>query len=154
MSDLDQKKQIVQYQNNAETINQHNAETIYITNIVEPSKSKSINLPCPYISPNQFHGREKTLGTINKRIRDGEQITVVRGMGGVGKSYLARMYFTNAMAENSFDSFIWISCSNSLIDSLKDPELLTLLEISPSKADFSMVLAKLATLSNSLIVLD
>lgn len=88
--------------------------------------------PLPPNKPEQFGGREKPLETLLAKLKAGEDsaITAVRGMGGMGKTTLAKMLAYQLHADGIFRAVLWTEVTRT-------PDVLQLLRGWAKHADAS-----------------
>jgi len=64
--------------------------------------------PIPFLTnKNQFIGRAKTLTEIHQKLQNTQPVLLVNGMGGIGKTAVAKAYITDY--QNQYDHLAWLT---------------------------------------------
>src|SRR5579862_3171289 len=70
------------------------------------SLPKHLTLSLPRIDPDEIVGREEELVQLHENLHTGKKVVVVNGVGGIGKTTLARAYVTRYYEE--YKHVAWI----------------------------------------------
>ena len=86
--------------------------------------------PKPVLPPEQFVGREEELATINRQMTGGDVPgkVLLHGMGGIGKTTLARAYAVRFAGE--YDEVLWLNYRQDLTHTICDDGELTIRNLS------------------------
>ena len=74
---------------------------------------KYFNRP-PFYNPNELIGRNEKLKLIHETMKNARELVIVNGIGGIGKTTLARAYCSTPEYMSYYDNVAWISISNNL----------------------------------------
>ena len=72
------------------------------------------------VNPNNIFGRTKDLKKLHKELTENNQIVLVNGMGGVGKTTLAAAYVFESETKNRYQKIVWITESENNKDIMYD----------------------------------
>ena len=113
----------------------------------------------PRISNREVIGRGDDLAQLRRKLADSSQLLLMNGVGGIGKTTLAKLYVHNY--EDEYDRLLWIEVKESLAQSIAgDKELLKKLKIRKGQGDSPDDLLRRALLAlqnqdgKNLMVLD
>jgi tetratricopeptide (TPR) repeat protein len=121
---------------------------------------KELTLKFPKLLKNQIVGRESDIEDLHERLFDNEQVVLVNGMGGIGKTTVASVYATEYL--NEYKHIVWVNqlTDDFMSDFINTRGLLISLKINSenktSKQLFDEIVMKLKSIENSpcLMVID
>ena len=109
-------------------------------------------LRTPDIPADTFVGRNRELGEIHSRMRQGHRIILISGMGGIGKTALAAAYAARTEgAQDGYDAVLWLPAGDGLQQAVTGDAVLSVSGMSYSQRKYRSVKryfhAKLAALA-------
>ena len=85
---------------------------------------KELTVNLPRIRANQIIGRQKEIEDLRKRLFDNNEVVLVNGMGGIGKTTVVAVYATENSSAYKHIAWISLFSSDFLIDFISTPGLL------------------------------
>ena len=79
----------------------------------EPKKAKELTISLPKLQENKIVGRQEDLEDIYKRLFDNQQVVLVNGMGGIGKTTVAQVYLTKYYEQYNYIGWITLNASTT-----------------------------------------
>ena len=91
--------------------------------------------PEPPIPPKEFTNREKDLRHLHEKLNGQNQTLLLSGLGGVGKSTLAQVYWYKHVDE--YDHLAWITVADTIMDAFLNSGIEQALNIKSIQVDTS-----------------
>lgn len=91
--------------------------------------------PRPILPPEQFVGREEELAEIHRQLSSGSGRVLLHGMGGLGKTTLARAYA--ARFAHAYDTVLWLNVRQDLTHTFCDDGELTIENLSWNSGQYA-----------------
>lgn len=91
--------------------------------------------PRPILPPEQFVGREEELAEIHRQLSSGSGRVLLHGMGGLGKTTLARAYV--ARFAHAYDTVLWLNVRQDLTHTFCDDGELTIRNLSWNSGQYA-----------------
>jgi hypothetical protein len=116
---------LVQRQIHAQTY----IENQYITQVIQDIEKETKRCLATYPAQGSFEGREKELNELHQLLSNNTHLHIlsVKGIGGIGKSALAREYFSRKCLD--FDFFIFLEGKSDIFSTLNNQALLSNLHL-------------------------
>lgn len=155
----DRFQEIVNYSNNL-ILSENDGERRFIPDSTNLQHTSSLIAEKTIVGRNQDKRKviEKILSGEDKRIGNPVSVTVIVGMGGLGKTTLAQLVYKNLRGSQLFDKHVWISVSHNFdVSSVTWDIFSSLTNGSCERTEFAVLQDRLATLIQDkriLLVLD
>jgi tetratricopeptide (TPR) repeat protein len=107
-----------------------------IISINKKEEQKKAHLPKylpkkpPYYNPDELIGRNETLKKISEELKTKNNVTLVNGIGGIGKTTIALAYVNTPTLMEQYDHIAWITVFDNIIDD-------TITQLTGSVPDFT-----------------